>query len=105
MADGLEWVGQDDFSAGAFPLQERVPRTAVEDAVNCLIEDDGSLLKRGGGAYKSTSAYGAAILALFDRVLGAGQRTVFLAADRIGQLVADDATPADIIGSTAGLGF
>lgn len=73
--DGFQWVQQSDFSGGAFPLQERVPRTGVEDAVNLLVDDDGSIFKRGGGVYQGAAA-AATLDALWDVELGGGQRTV-----------------------------
>ena len=48
---------QTDFSAGAYPLfaRDEIPPNAVEDAVNCLLSDDGLLYRRGGGVYKGNA--------------------------------------------------
>lgn len=78
--------GQEDFSAGAFPLQEQMPATAVQDCVNGIYDDDGSLFKRGGGAYVgpptpyviSSSPVAGAPLFVWDAWLGSGYRFTFV---------------------------
>lgn len=93
MPPGLQVVAQEDFSAGAFPLNERVPRNGVESLVNGFYADDGSIYKRGGVAYKSNANTGA-ITALWDGKLLAGNRTVFTAEQDLYILnPSDDATP------------
>ena len=52
---GFASTTQDDFSKGAHVGHERVPATGVEDCINGLYDDDGTIFKRGGAAYLTTS--------------------------------------------------
>ena len=52
---GLSWLTQEDFSGGAYPQQERIPDNACEDIVNGLIDDDGSIFRRGGCGLMGTA--------------------------------------------------
>lgn len=99
--EGFQWVQQSDFSGGAYPLQERVPRSGVEKCENGVYDEDGSVFKRGGGAYLSGVAP-ATIRSLFDVVLGGGQRSIALTDHSILQLAADDATFLTVLEGTPG---
>jgi hypothetical protein len=48
---GLLHQSQHDFSAGAYPQLDTVPANGLEDIVNGILEDDGSISRRGGGSY------------------------------------------------------
>lgn len=104
---GLEWVGQNTFEGGAFPLQERVPANAVEDLANGLFNEDGSFFKRGGGAYQSATGGGVTntLGMIWSDTLPVGLRTFFSepATGKIFALSADDSTPTQL--KPTGSGF
>lgn len=54
---------QDDFSGGIY-RGRRAPGTALYDATNALINDEGLPFKRGGSAYKTTSDTAADIIGM-----------------------------------------
>lgn len=83
-----------------------IPENATYDVINGLFDQaEGVVYRRGGGTYKG-SATAASMVSVYDVNLAVGQRTVMMAADRIMQLGADDATPQDILatGSFSGVG-
>ncbi len=52
---GFATTNQSDFSKGAHVGLERVPDGGVQDCVNGLYQDDGTIAKRGGCSYLTTS--------------------------------------------------
>lgn len=92
----LASTSQDDFSAGIY-RGRKAPPTAVYDAVNALINDEGLLFRRGGSVNYSTSDASAALAWVYDTYLQAGQRT--LAADSGSTYVLDGTTPVAILAS------
>jgi hypothetical protein len=55
-AIGLTKDVQGDFSGGSFPsyLRDEIPESALEDALNCLIDDNGLPYLRGGSSFLSS---------------------------------------------------
>lgn len=101
---GLAKITQDDFSAGFWRSTARHlidPRGAY-DLTNLLLDNDGSLYKRGGSIYKSTSALGTGLRWIWDGYLAGGQRTVFASAAKFGVLDVDDSTVIDLGGTGLG---
>lgn len=97
---GLVSQPQNDFSAGAFPQNENVPLNGAEDIINGLIDDDGSILRRAGTTYKTTTDTTGDIIGLWDGALQPGHRTLFESATTAYQLSpTDDATPQQLAGS------
>lgn len=89
---------QDDFSAGAYPLQafEKVPANALSDALEALIGDDGLPYGRGGSAYQS-NANTAAGRFFWSGWLGAGRRVLWTTTgNKLYTLAADFATPIEL---------
>lgn len=92
----LQIQAQRDFSAGQFqnPAPELIPPTGFLEGVNALLEEDGTVIKRGGCTYKSNADAGTVLDFLWDGYLAAGRRTV--AASTLTQFLftlnADDAT-------------
>lgn len=92
-------VTQEDFSAG---IQRDVaphlidPR-GVYDLRNALLDDDGSLYRRGGAAYLSGAAFGSAGLTFIaDLYTDPGRRTVIANSADFGVLSADDSTNVNL---------
>ena len=99
----LPLISQDDFSAGSVLSVARhlIPRTGAYRIVDGLLDDDGSVYRRGGSSYKSNAAFtSSAMRALWDGFLPAvGARTLFASTTAFGVLAADDVTPVSIGGS------
>lgn len=74
---------QNDFSRGAFPLQEDVPDGGVSMIVNGLLREDGGIERRGGVVEETTTPTDTAIVQVWDGALAAGQKTVMLTAGSI----------------------
>lgn len=105
--DGLAVLAQDDFSAGSFQGVARhlIPRNGVYEVKNGLLDDNGSIYKRGGSQYLSTAdlnTSGSLPLFAFDGYLSAGRRTVF--ADASGYGVLDDTDGPISLGGVAPTG-
>jgi len=98
----LPQISQDDFSAGSVLSVARhlIPRTGAYRIVDGLLDDDGSVYRRGGSAYKSNAVFSStALRALWDGFLPAvGARTLFATPAAFGVLAADDVTPTSIGG-------
>lgn len=98
----LPLISQDDFSAGSVLSVARhlIPRTGAYRIVDGLLDDDGSVYRRGGSSYKSNATFSStALRALWDGFLPAvGARTLFASPTAFGVLGADDATPVSIGG-------
>jgi hypothetical protein len=83
-AIGLTKDVQGDFSGGSFPsyLRDEIPESALEDALNCLIDDNGLPYLRGGSSFLSSaiaSASGSGGRWIYDGYLAPGQMTLILA--------------------------
>lgn len=91
---------QLDFSAGMVRVAPHlIPSNGAWRLQNCLLDEDGSVYRRGGTAYKSNAAFGATGLRmLWAGWLAAGARTVFANGADFGTLAADDATPVNVGG-------
>ena len=98
----LPQISQDDFSAGSVLSVARhlIPRTDAYRIVDGLLDDDGSVYRRGGSTYKSNAVFSSsALCALWDGFLPAvGARTLFATPAAFGVLAADDVTPTSIGG-------
>lgn len=100
-AQGLAWVGQQDFAIGAVRSVARhlIPASGVYSIENGLLDDDGSIYRRGGSEYLSTVFGSGGLRWVWDGHLAAGQRTVFADASDFGVLAADGVTPVSLGGS------
>lgn len=102
MPDGLAYQDQADFSAGAFPGMEVIPPNGVEDLVNGVPADDGSVFRRGPSVYKGSVAGSVSQpwRLLWDGYLAAGPRTLAMrlegGAERGFTLDAADSTWIDL---------
>jgi hypothetical protein len=101
MPPTLSIDAQTDFSAGAFQGVARhlIPRNGLYEAINSLLDDSGSIYKRGGSAYLSTAeaATNGLPLFLFDGYLSAGRRTFWADASAFGVLDGTEA-PLNLAG-------
>jgi hypothetical protein len=92
---------QEDFSAG----EQRdvsphlIDPRGVYALENALLNDDGSLYKRGGSQSVSTAALGTHARAVWNGWLGPGRRTLMASTDRFGVLGEDGETLIDIGGA------
>lgn len=96
----LGTLRQEDFSGGE---QRNVaphlidPR-AVYALENGLLNDDGSIYKRGGSQSVSNAALGTHQRNVWDGWLQPGRRTFMASSDRFGVLAEDEATPVNLGG-------
>lgn len=100
-SDGLVKIAQENFSAGSFRSVARhlVPRSGVYTILNGLLDEDGSIYRRGGSEYLSNGGLGSAGLRfIWDGQLSPGARTLVASATKFGVLDVDDATIIDIGG-------
>lgn len=98
----LDLIGQADASAGIFPASARhlIPDNGLYDLLNGLLDDDGSIYRRGGSQYLTTSGLGAAGLTfLWDGYLAGGARTVVATPTKFGVLSSDDSSIIDLGGA------
>jgi hypothetical protein len=99
-AQGLAWLSQEDFAAGAVRSIARhlIPPSGVYSIENGLLDADGSIYRRGGSEYLSAAEFGTGGLRwVWDGHLAAGQRTVFATPDDFGVL--NDTTPVNLGGA------
>jgi hypothetical protein len=95
-------IVQEDFSAGmsrdvAPPL---ISRSGAFDMANALLDEDGSVYRRGGSIYKSTNGLGnSGLWMLADVYLKPGLRTLVASDEDFGALAADDTTLVNIGGT------
>ena len=100
MAVGLDKVAeQRDFSAGMWRSvrEDLVPRNGVVDAYNYLLDNAGSLYKRGGTTYRTSQLLGSAtwLPFIWDGFLTGGvQRTVIASTGQFGRVNADGTVTA-----------
>lgn len=96
----LEVVRQEDFSAG----QQRDVAPHLIDprglfaVLNGLLDDDGSIYKRGGSVSVANAPLGSTLRNVWDGWLTPGRRTLLAAADRYGTIAADGQTPVSLGG-------
>lgn len=96
MAGDTSLVAQTDFSAGAFqgPARHLIPRNGLAECRNGLVDESGSVYKRGGAQLLSTADSGGGGRlphTLFDGYLSAGRRTLFADASNLFVLDGADA--------------
>lgn len=88
-------IQQDDFSAGmsrdvAPPL---ISTAGAFDLLNALLNEDGSVYRRGGSIYKSSNGLGTSGQTwIRDCYLKPGRRTICASAEAFGALAEDDTT-------------
>lgn len=66
-----------------------IPENGVADIRNGLLEEDGSIYRRGGTTYRSTSGFGTNLTFVWDGTLSAGVRTVIASPTAYGRLNGD----------------
>lgn len=95
---------QGDFSGGMYRTTSRelIPANGAYDIVNGLLEEDGTILRRGGSVLKATVPNSVSLL--WDGYLGGGSRTVFGLPNSaaFGVLNANDTTTTTITPSAVG---
>lgn len=101
MAQGLAKLAQDDFAAGSVRSIARhlIPANGVYGIENGLLDDDGSIYRRGGSEYMSTAFGSGGLRWVWDGSFAAGQRTVFADANDFAVLAADNVTPVNLGGA------
>lgn len=94
-------LAQEDFAAGMVRSVARhlIPENGVYDARNGLLDDDGSLYRRGGSAYKSAAFIGTGLRALWEAQLPVGRRTVVASDTDYGVMAADDSAAIQLGGA------
>jgi hypothetical protein len=94
-------LSQEDFSAGTFRSVDRrlIPPNGAWDIQNGLLDDDGSVYRRGGIRHFATAFTGGGMLGVWDAIFSAGRRTVFATGSAFGVLAADDVTPVTLGGA------
>ena len=97
----LDKIVQQDFTGGFWRSTARqlIDEKGCWDLQNFLLDDDGSLYRRGGSTYKSNAAFGSQLTFIWDGYLFPGQRTVFASPTAFGVLSGDDATPISLGGA------
>lgn len=99
----LSLIEQDEFRAGMFRSVARhlIPPDAAYTIVDALLDDDGSIYRRGGSKYKSNAVFANPLRFIWDGYLNAvGQRTLVGHTSAFGILTpGDDATPLAIGGA------
>lgn len=104
MADGLQVQRQDTFALGAFDGFDRIPDGAAESIIDGIINDDGTIDRRGGTTYKTTVDTGNDILGIWDGNLHPGQRTAYNTTAKLWTLDTDDTTGIDLVTGAASFG-
>lgn len=92
-------IAQEDFSAGMYRnmAPHLIPQNAAWDIRNGLLNDEGSIYRRGGTVNKSGAAFGSGGLTfLWDGYTDAGLRTLFANASDFGVLDSDDSTVVNL---------
>ncbi len=95
-------IVQDDFSSGMVRdvAPHLIPQDGVRDVTNGLLNEDGSIYRRGGSVYKSATAFGSTGMRfLWEGFMDPGRRTVYANTVDFGVLDADDTTSRNL-GST-----
>lgn len=99
--ESLAKQAQDDWAAGMFhsAAPHLIPSNGAYSITNMLLDDDGSLYKRGGSQYLTTAAFGASLRFIWDGNLKPGGRTVIASPSAFGVLPADDTVPISLGGA------
>lgn len=86
-------IVQDDWGAGAVRDVARhlIPPQGAWDVVNGILDDDGSIYRRGGSRYLTPATAGFVGVSLWDGFLRPGQRTLACLADKFVAVTANDA--------------
>lgn len=96
----LPQIAQEDFAAGSCPSIARhlIPPNGCYRIVDGLLDDDGSVYRRGGSQYASGSALGSGgLVFVWDGYLPAvGRRTLFATTGKFGVLDTNDSTVVDL---------
>ena len=96
----LPGIAQEDFAAGSFlaVAKHLIPANGAYRIVDGLLDDDGSVYRRGGSAYSSGSVFGTGGLTfVWDGYLPAvGRRTLFATSAKFGVLDTDESTVIDL---------
>lgn len=103
MRDGFEISEQRDFSAGEFRsvAPHLIPRNGAFSIRNGLLDEDGSVYRRGGSVYKSTSGLGSAGLTfLWTGFLGGTVKTLIANATDFASM-----DPAGVLTNLGGAGL
>lgn len=97
----LQRIIQNDFAVGIQPDVARhlIDANGVYDIQNGLLDDDGSIYRRGGGTYKSDAAFGTALRWVWDGYVHAGQRTLVASPTAFGVLGSNDTTIVSLGGA------
>lgn len=97
----LSWLAQRDFAAGAVRSTARhlIPESGVYSVENGLLDEDGSIYRRGGTEYLSNAAFGTGLRWVWDGFFPVGQRTLFASSSAFGVLAADGVTPILVSGA------
>lgn len=97
----LQRIIQSDFGAGSQPDVARhlIGQSAVFDIVNGLLDEDGSIYRRGGATYKTVTDFGEAGRWVWDGFVEAGQRTLLATPETFGVVAADGETVLDLGGT------
>lgn len=96
---GQASIIQDDFSSGSTRdvAPHKIDPRAFYDAINGLLDESGSLYKRGGTVNVSGSDFGTTgVRWIWDGFTDAGRRTVFANANDFAVLDADDSTVVNL---------
>lgn len=99
----LAWLAQEDFSAGMVTASapHLIPANGAREITNGLLDEDGSIYRRGGSSYVSNTPFelvSGGLTWIWHGHLVAGARTVFATDGSFGVLAADGATPIDLNG-------
>ena len=96
----LPQIAQEDFAAGSVLAVARhlIPPNGCYRIVDGLLDDDGSVYRRGGSQYASGSALGTGgLVFVWDGYLPAvGRRTLFATTGKFGVLDTNDSTVIDL---------
>jgi hypothetical protein len=89
----LAQLAQLDYSAGMWRSVARnlIPENGAWDILNGLLDEDGSVYRRGGPQYLSTGAFGSSLRFLWDGFLVPGRRTLIASTAAYGVLDASEA--------------
>ncbi|RJQ12081.1 MAG: hypothetical protein C4558_02445 [Dehalococcoidia bacterium] len=101
MSEGLLELTQDDFSAGE--VRDVAPHLIDPRGLarihNGILDDDGSVARRGGGVEKTASAFGTNGRLIWDGYLIPGRRTFVANTNDFGVLDSDDETMVNLGGA------
>jgi hypothetical protein len=104
-AIGLAKDVQGDFSGGSFPTYPRdeIPESALEDALNCLIDDNGLPYLRRGSSYATDAAAFTPGQYLFDGNLAGTPQVVVIGGSRFIRIDPTDGHTPVTITSASGV--